>query len=205
MAWCFGGDFVFLMATGGSFSVILRSVLTEMEKPFCEEDCPGPLPLPRRAHTDRAEIIRQRRREYGALPVEETPHLSLNWIGYFPCRAISRGAQTPNRVLVVCGAGRGVSSFAVATWQLGSLPPPSSQDHLRHLARTARATLIVLPPRYPSSPRHRKSLHREPASAPADDFWPSTHGQFVGQPQPSWLKSHGRRQCRPSRIEPFWP
>ena len=67
------------------------------------------------------------------LPVEETPHLSLNWIGYFPCRAISRGAQTPNRVLVVCGAGRGVSSFAVATWQLGSLPPPSSQDHLRHL------------------------------------------------------------------------
>ena len=146
MAWCFGGDFVFLMATGGSFSVILRSVLTEMEKPFCEEDCPGPLPLPRRAHTDRAEIIRQRRREYGALPVEETPHLSLNWIGYFPCRAISRGAQTPNRVLVVCGAGRGVSSFAVATWQLGSLPPPSSQDHLRHLARTARATLIVLPP-----------------------------------------------------------
>ena len=68
-----------------------------------------------------------------ALPVEETPHLSLNWIGYFPCRAISRGAQTPNRVLVVCGAGRGVSSFAVATWQLGSLPPPSSQDHLRHL------------------------------------------------------------------------
>ncbi len=128
-----------------------------------------------------------------ALPVEETPHLSLNWIGYFPCRAISRGAQTPNRVLVVCGAGRGVSSFAVATWQLGSLPPPSSQDHLRHLARTARATLIVLPPRYPSSPRHRKSLHREPASAPADDFWPSTHGQFVGQPQPSWLKSHGRR------------
>ncbi len=173
--------------------MILRSVLTEMEKPFCEEDCPGPLPLPRRAHTDRAEIIRQRRREYGALPVEETPHLSLNWIGYFPCRAISRGAQTPNRVLVVCGAGRGVSSFAVATWQLGSLPPPSSQDHLRHLARTARATLIVLPPRYPSSPRHRKSLHREPASAPADDFWPSTHGQFVGQPQPSWLKSHGRR------------
>ena len=115
--------------------MILRSVLTEMEKPFCEEDCPEPLPLPRRAHTDRAEIIRQRRREYGAFPVEETPHLSLNWIGYFPCRAISRGAQTPNRVLVVCGAGRGVSSFAVATWQLGSLPPPSSQDHLRHLAQ----------------------------------------------------------------------
>ncbi len=136
-----------------------------------------------------------------ALPVEETPHLSLNWIGYFPCRAISRGAQTPNRVLVVCGAGRGVSSFAVATWQLGSLPPPSSQDHLRHLARTARATLIVLPPRYPSSPRHRKSLHREPASAPADDFWPSTHGQFVGQPQPSWLKSHGRRQLPTAKYD----
>ena len=101
--------------------MILRSVLTEMEKPFCEEDSPGPLPLPRRAHTDRAEIIRQRRPEYGASGGGNT-HLSLNWIGYFPCRAISRGAQTPNRVLVVCVAGRGVSSFAVATWQLGSLP-----------------------------------------------------------------------------------
>ena len=131
MAWCFGGDFVFLMATGGSFSVILRSVLTEMEKPFCEEDCPGPLPLPRRAHTDHAEIIRQRRREYGALPVEETPHLSLNWIGYFPCRAISRGAQhrTGCSSCVARAAVYLLSRLPRGNWAL--FPPPSSQDHLR--------------------------------------------------------------------------
>ena len=84
MAWCFGGDFVFLMATGGSFSVILRSVLTQMEKPFCEEDCPGPLPLPRRAHTDRAEIIRQRRREYGRFRWRKHPISLLTGSGTSP-------------------------------------------------------------------------------------------------------------------------
>ena len=64
--------------------MILRSVLTEMEKPFCEEDCPGPLPLPRRAHTDRAEIIRQRRREYGRFRWRKHPISLLTGSGTSP-------------------------------------------------------------------------------------------------------------------------
>ena len=74
--------------------MILRSVLTEMEKPFCEEDCPGPLPLPRRAHTDRAEIIRQRRREYGRFRWRKHPISLLTGSGTSPAVRSAEDANT---------------------------------------------------------------------------------------------------------------
>ena len=179
--------------------MILRSVLTEMEKPFCEEDCPGPLPLPRRAHTDRAEIIRQRRREYGRFRWRKHPISLLTGSGTSPAvrSAEERKHRTGCSSCVARAAVYLLSRLPRGNWAL--FPRLLHKTICAIWRRTARATLIVLPPRYPSSPRHRKSLHREPASAPADDFWPSTHGQFVGQPQPSWLKSHGRRQAFPGR------